>query len=179
MEAFEIQEKEYFEYTDFEISLLKIRQLYGEIKELTLEMLDRVNFDNIEILQPTNDEEQEINPTFDENDLDHIKQLFIDINEELSKLRNRNYQATFFGDWSLIKPQELLSMIKKLRREVNSRTGILEHLLYEEEVENNIFSDFLENNKTVKHKKKPIKKQTKKIKNKTSDIEEKLEEDFS
>ena len=151
MEILEIKEKNYFEYTDFEICCLKIRP-FKVIEE-----------DNI-------DSEEKLIIFFDENDLDHIKQLFTDINDELSKMRGRHYQATFFGDWNYITPEELIFMIKKLRKEVNSRTGFLEVLLFEEEVENNIFSDFKDNNKTanIKNKKKPIKKQKKNSKNYTT-----------
>ena len=167
MEILEIKEKNYFEY--FEICCLKIRQYYLDLKNLAIEMLDKSK--SFKVIEKDNiDLEENLIIFFDESDLDHIKQLFTDINEELSKMRGRHYQATFFGDWNYITPEELIFMIKKLRKEVNSRTGFLEVLLFEEEVENNIFSDFQDNNKTanIKNKKKPVKKQKKNSKNYTT-----------
>lgn len=169
MEILEIKEKNYFEHTDFEICCLKIRQYYLDLKNLAIEMLDKSK--SFKVIEKDNiDLEENLIIFFDESDLDHIKQLFTDINEELSKMRGRHYQATFFGDWNYITPEELIFMIKKLRKEVNSRTGFLEVLLFEEEVENNIFSDFQDNNKTanIKNKKKPVKKQKKNSKNYTT-----------
>lgn len=173
MEILEIKEKNYFEYTDFEICCLKIRQYYLDLKNLAIEMLNKSK--SIESIKENSiDSEENLVVFFDENDLDHIKQLFTDINEELSKMRGRHYQATFFGDWNYITPEELIFMIKKLRREVNSRTGFLEVLLFEEEVESNIFSDFQDNNKMVniKNKKRTVKKQKKNSKNHTTTQED-------
>jgi len=117
MEILEIKEKNYFEYTDFEICCLKIRQYYLDLKNLAIEMLDKSK--SFKVIEKDNiDSEENLIIFFDESDLDHIKQLFTDINEELSKMRGRHYQATFFGNWSYITPEELIFMIKKLRKEL-------------------------------------------------------------
>lgn len=179
-----IDEKQYYEYTEEEIAYLKLKALYQELKIISIPSSYNTHFYQ-QNLDNTNSKtqsevEKELNdffltlnvsPNFDLspfdemiNETDFVKDCFIQVNEILSKLKNRRYLAKFFGDWDEIKKIDLIKMMIKLRNEINNRTGLL--LIYESPFNNLYHENFHE--ASDKKKRMEARKVSKKSKNNTT-----------
>lgn len=178
-----IEEKQYYEYTEEEIAYLKLKNLYQELKIISIPSFYGTHFyqqnlDNsslktqIEIEKELNDFFLSLNITpnadlsyFDEiiTETDFVKDCFIQVNEILSKLKNRRYLAHFFGNWDEIKKIDLIKMMIKLKNEINNRTGVL--LIYESPFDNLYHESFHE--PLDKKKRMETRKVSKKTKNNT------------
>lgn len=102
---------------------------------------------------------------FDEiiTETDYVKDCFIQVNEILSKLKNRRYLAHFFGNWDEIKKIDLIKMMIKLKNEINNKTGVL--LIYESPFDNLYHESF--HGSLDKKKRMETRKVSKKTKNNT------------
>lgn len=159
-----IPEKPYYEYTQDELYLLKIKSIYEELKNIS---------------------KQE---HFENSDIDFIKDGFIEINQILSKYKNRNYLATFQGDWHEISQFDLRRMIVKIKNEINNRCNFI--LIYEPKDVNNPYSEVFYEKFEEKMKKQMQEEDARKrkearknkkienqIKENEQDIKEEVEED--
>ena len=95
-----------------DILINKISYIYNEIKQTISEQKDEVNH----------------------IDIDFIKSGFVEINEQMSLLKNRQYYAKFEGNWYDCCQNDLIKMLIKLRKEVNNRYGF--EIIHEEENNN-------------------------------------------
>lgn len=136
-----IPEKDYYDYSEEECYILQLRKIYSELKEVAI----------------SHNEDE----TFSHSDIDYIQSCFIEVNDIMSKLKNRHYVAKFEGDWhEHLTKSSLIKFIMKLRSEINNRYGFV--LIFEEMNEKNPFHEFyyLENEKKEKNKPKEKKKRS-------------------
>lgn len=150
-----IPEKPYYEYTQDELYLLKIKSIYEELKNIS---------------------KQE---HFENSDIDFVKDGFIEINQILSKYKNRNYLATFQGDWYEITQFDLRRMIVKIKNEINNRCNFI--LIYEPKDVNNPYSEVFYEKYEEKMKKQMQEEEArknKKIENQIKENEQDIKEDI-
>lgn len=156
-----IPEKDYYDYSEEERYILQLRKIYSELKEVAI----------------SHNEDE----TFSHSDIDYIQSCFIEVNDIMSKLKNRHYIAKFEGDWhEHLTKSSLIKFIMKLRSEINNRYGFV--LIFEEMDERNPFHEFyyLESEKKEKNKPKEKKKRSTTLNTKHKEMEEviKNEEEF-
>lgn len=155
-----IPEKDYYDYSEEERYILQLRKIYSELKEVAI----------------SHNEDE----TFSHSDVDYIQSCFIEVNDIMSKLKNRHYVAKFEGDWhEHLTKSSLIKFIMKLRSEINNRYGFV--LIFEEMDEKNPFHEFyyLENEKKEKNKPKEKKKRSTILNTKHKEVEDiKNEEEF-